>query len=154
MNKVLAAFLLLIVFPVFAEDPLKAVIDEHIIGNTLTFITHLEEEINDIPGKGLVLAQQKAKDYERNKGNIIAELSLGPNAVVRFLDGQEYRARFSIITAAESNLILLEITFQDRPPTDLYLRFHSDPLFYFSYTHPAMGWIDRYISYHGGVVKK
>ncbi len=130
MMKVLAVFLLITVLPIFAEGLLKSIIDKHIIGNTLTFITHFEEEINDIPGKGLVLAQQKAKDYERNQGDIIAELSLGQNAVVRFADGQEYRVRFSIISAPDSNVILLELIFQDRPPIDLYLRFHSEPLFY------------------------
>ncbi len=117
MKKAVAVFLLFFIFLVFAEDPLKSIIDKHIIGNTLTFTTHFEEEINDIPGKGLVLAQQNAKDYELNKGNIIVELSLGQNTAVRFLDGQEYQARFSIIISApESNLILLEITFRNRLP--------------------------------------
>ena len=59
-------------------------------------------------------------------------------------------------SAPYCDVIRLDLTFHGRPSIDVYLRFDSDqgdPLFYFSYTHPAMGWKDRYIPYHGEVVK-
>ncbi len=145
MKKVLAVFLLFFVLPVFAEEPLAPIIVEHIIDKRLTFVTHFGEEINDIPGKGIVLVQQEKAGHELNKGSIILSLLLYKTftASVDFYSGKESIAVCNIVTKLESNLILLKLAFQDRPDVWIYLRFHSgDPLFYFSYTYPEVGWIE------------